>query len=261
MNRPLFQSSGASTRPGRHDEKTIGEAVNQFLDTKRGEGIADMAHYEGFFERELLPWCHGAGIHWLDELSLEQATKFRNTLRNKGTVKNRKVARLRTFFQFCCDRRWTGENPAKNLKPSQEDDPDVDYFRPDEMRALEDACFVSHNWERGRDFAYRARRLRALILFLRWTGLAIVDSVRFQPERLRQNPEVIWTVMLRRQKNGNSVFVAIPPRWQMPCCRFHRSVISTSSGPGMGNQLQRSEAGAAAWIYYNARDVLPTIGN
>lgn len=78
------------------------------------------------------------------------------------------------------------------------------------MQKLLDACFVSHTWERGRDFEHRDKRLYALLLFMRWTGLAIIDCVRFERHRLRQNAEGVWSVMLHRQKNGNPVYVAVP---------------------------------------------------
>jgi site-specific recombinase XerD len=91
-------ASGTNGKP--EEQKTIAEAVEQFLETKRGENVVDMAHYEGFFDRELVVWCKEQGLFDLLELDLEQITKFRNSLRNKGTVKNRKLSRLRSFFFF-----------------------------------------------------------------------------------------------------------------------------------------------------------------
>ena len=190
--------------------QTLKEAITQFIDTKRGENLVDVTHYEGTFERELLPWCKQRGIRYVDELTLELVTKFRNSLHNLGTVKNRKLSRLRSFFEFCLDRGWVTTNVAKKIKRSQEDEPDVDYFSPEEMHALGNACFVSHTWERGRDYEYRDKRLRAFILFARWTGLSIIDCVRFERYRLQQNSDGVWTVLLRRMKNNNPVFVAIP---------------------------------------------------
>jgi site-specific recombinase XerD len=67
------------------------------------------------------------------ELGLEQVTNFRNQLSNRGTVKNRKLSRLRSFLAFCMDRRCIDENPAKKLKPANENDPSVEYFHPNEM--------------------------------------------------------------------------------------------------------------------------------
>jgi integrase/recombinase XerD len=206
VNKPLFGQNPAISM----QRQTVKEAVSQFLDMKRGENVMDMAHYVGFLERQFLKWCNERGIHYLDELNLELLIKFRNSLKNKGVVRNRKVSKLRTFFSFCCDVKWYPENIAKKIKPSQEDEPDVDYFQPEEMKELENACFVSHTWHSGHDYEYRARRLRAFILFARWTGLAMIDCVRFSPDRLQQHSTGVWTVLLRRQKNGNPVFVGIP---------------------------------------------------
>ncbi len=90
-----------------------------------------MAHYEGLFNRQFLLWCKEQGLFDVKELGLEQVTHFRNQLSNRGTVKNRKLSRLRSFSRFCMDRRWIDENPAKQLKPANEDDPSVEYFHPE----------------------------------------------------------------------------------------------------------------------------------
>ena len=211
MNKPLF----GAVSPGKKKApttKTIAEAIEQFLETKRGESIVDMAHYEGLFSREFLHWCKEQGLFEMDELGLEQVTKFRNQLSNKGSVKNVKLSRLRSFFAFCMDRRWVDENPAKKVKLAVEDEPRVDHFNLEEMQKLLDACLTSHKWKQGRDFEYRERRLRALLLFMRWTGLSIIDCIRFERFRLHKNEDGVWSVLLHRQKTGNPVFVAVPPR-------------------------------------------------
>jgi integrase/recombinase XerD len=209
---PLKQKlrSPLDQQPDGDQVKTIEGAIERFLQTKRGESVKDMAHYEGLFKRELLTWCKEQGLFDITELDLDQVTQFRNQLANKGTVKNRKVSRLRNFFEFCQDRHWIDDNPARRLKPANEEPPAVDYFTPEEMQKLLQACFISHSWERGRDFEYRDRRLHALLLFMRWTGLSIIDCIRFERNRMQQNADGVWFVMLHRQKNGNPVFVAIP---------------------------------------------------
>ncbi len=126
------------------------------------------------------------------------------------TVKNRKLSRLRGFFQFCRQRGWLDNNPAEFVKPSQEQPPQPEYFQAEEFCQLLDTCYVSHRWKRGHDYHYRADRLRAFLLFARWMGLATVDVVRFRRTWLSQDGSGIWRVMLYRQKNGNPVYVAIP---------------------------------------------------
>lgn len=61
-NRPLFNLVAGSNGKAVAERQTVKEAISQFLEMKRGENIVDMAHYEGLFERELLPWCRERGI-------------------------------------------------------------------------------------------------------------------------------------------------------------------------------------------------------
>jgi len=89
-------------------------------------------------------------------------------------------------------------------------EPPAEYFLPDEFRKLLDTCYVSHTWERGRDYEHRADRLRAFLLFALWTGLAMIDVVRFRRDWLSKDINGVWRAMLYRQKNGNPVYVAIP---------------------------------------------------
>jgi integrase/recombinase XerD len=206
-----FPGMNVSERPSAITP-SIADAIDAFIETKRGESVSDMTHYEGLFNREFLAWCKERGLFDVREISLDEITRFRNQLENKPTVKNRKLSRLRSFLAFCLDRGWVEENAARKLKPAREDEPEVDYFHPDEMEKILDACFTSHEWERGRDFEYRDRRLRALLLFMRWTGLSIIDCIRFEKHRLSKNGDGVWSVLLRRMKNGNPVFVAIPPQ-------------------------------------------------
>jgi hypothetical protein len=43
------------SEPKSEESRTIAEAVEQFLAAQSRENIVDMTHYEGLFERELLP--------------------------------------------------------------------------------------------------------------------------------------------------------------------------------------------------------------
>jgi len=106
-----------------------------------------------------------------------------------SSTRNRKVSRLRSFFQFCRLRRWMEDNPAEFITPSQEQEPEAEYFQANEFRKLLDACYVSHTWERRRDYEHRADRLCAFLLFARWTGLAMIDVVRFRRDGVIEGRE------------------------------------------------------------------------
>src|SRR5208282_5239230 len=95
-NKPLFEPANARAAEQKDElpqRKTLADAIKQFIDTKRGENVVDVAHYTGFFERQLLPWCKEQGIYLLRDLDLEEVTKFRNSLDNRASVKNRKISR------------------------------------------------------------------------------------------------------------------------------------------------------------------------
>ena len=162
-------------------------------------------------ERQLLTWCKEQGIVYLAELTLDNITNFRNRWKNKGTTSNRKASRLRGFFRYCKVRRWIKENPAELLEPSKEDAVPTDHFYPEEFEKILDATYVSHEWHGGHDFRFRSDRIRAVLLFKRWTGMAIIDVVRFEKFRLVQDQDGDWVVKLHRTKTGEWVEVTIPP--------------------------------------------------
>jgi hypothetical protein len=74
--------------------------------------------------------------------------EFRNSLDNRGTVKNRKVSRLRSFFHFCRMRRGVDNNPAEFGKPSREQEPQAEYLQPDEftVKSQNEWTSAGHTW-------------------------------------------------------------------------------------------------------------------
>lgn len=56
----------------------------------------------------------------------------------------------------------------------------TDYFPREEFQALVDATYSYGDWRGGHDFEHRRDRLRALILLMRWSGLAITDAVTLE---------------------------------------------------------------------------------
>ena len=214
LNKPVFDAAQSAVTRQTAQKKTIADAVADYMASKQGtnRSYETVKQDITLFERHLLIWSREQGIWDLAELDLENITRFRNTWKNNGATTNRKTSRLRNFFRYCQRRHWINENPAELLESSTERSVPTDYFRTEEWRRILDATFASHDWHGGHDFQHRAERTRALLLFMRWTGLAIIDCVRFSPDRMRRDAHGVWTVMLRRTKNGKPVFVAIPPQ-------------------------------------------------
>jgi len=81
------------------------------------------------------------------------------------------------------------------------------WFPKPEFKRIVDATYAYGGWHGGRDFQFRADRLRALVLLMRWSGLAIQDAVTLERDRLSDDGKLF----LYRAKTGVPVYVPIPP--------------------------------------------------
>jgi integrase/recombinase XerD len=212
MNRSLLASLIGDDAKIAATQKTIKDAVSDYMESKHGTNrrYETIKQEVTLLERQFLDWCAQQGIVYLAELNLENITKFRNSWGNTGTTTNRKASRLRGFFRYCQRRKWIIDNPAELLEPSKEDPTPTDHFSPDEYQKILDATYVSHEWQGGRDFKHRSDRVRAVLLFMRWTGLAVIDVVRFEKWRMTRDNDGVWMVKLHRTKTNQWVQVAIP---------------------------------------------------
>lgn len=69
------------------------------------------------------------------------------------------------------------QNLRRNSSRPQKMIPRSIIFARPKCKRLDASC-VSHHWERGREFEHRIHRLHALLLFMRWRGLSIIDCRR-----------------------------------------------------------------------------------
>ena len=81
------------------------------------------------------------------------------------------------------------------------------WFPKTEFQRIVDATYAYGEWRGGRDFHFRADRLRALVLLMRWSGLSIQDAVTLERERLSDDGKIF----LYRAKTGVPVNVPVPP--------------------------------------------------
>jgi integrase len=99
------------------------------------------------------------------------------------------------------------KNPTNALKrPVTPGNRPTDYFNRREFQRI---VFATEKYEYGggHDCRHRAKRLRALVLLMRWSGLAIKDAVGLRREGLDDS----GAPFLRRAKTGVPVFVPLPP--------------------------------------------------
>lgn len=191
----------------------LDEAVKAFREDEDSRNLSKETTKQSktLLESQLVTWASEHGIEYLDEFTAAHASKFRSSWKNTGSTSERKRVRLIGFFDWCMQHKLTGENPARVLKPAASTSPPTDYFRPAEFEKIIDATYTYAEWRGGRDFVHRAERVRALLLTMRWAGLAIQDAVTLERDRLQENNDGDNQIFLYRAKTGVPVYVVVPP--------------------------------------------------
>jgi integrase/recombinase XerD len=105
---------------------------------------------------------------------------------------------MRTFFRFVHDSGWLPSNPATKIKPPKIDDTPTLPFSRDEFTRVLAACDKYPNKK-------NARRLRALVLLLRYSGLRITDAVTLSKHQIEDG-----VLKLHTAKTGTHVRVPLP---------------------------------------------------
>ncbi len=200
-----------SARPGAPKPApaiSIAEAVAAFRADEAGRCLSKSTTKQSktLFEVQLLPWAKDVGLALLKELTTPNLIKFRASWGNGPNTTRRKHERLIGFFEFCISNDWLGKNPAVKMKKAEEKRVPTDYFTREEFQRIVDATYAYADWRGGRDFRYRPERMRALILLMRWSGLAIRDAVSLEKDKLCADGKLF----LYRAKTGVPVRVPLP---------------------------------------------------
>jgi integrase/recombinase XerD len=144
---------------------------------------------------------------FVSEIRLEELDEFRSTwteLYPSSATRQQVQTRLRGFLRHCYDARWLDRIPR--LSAIKADEPPTLPFSAKEYehiltvipRAFEDAT--------------KAKRVRALVQLMRYSGLAIRDAVTLRRVELQWDTQKkIHRVTTSRQKTGTHVSVPIPP--------------------------------------------------
>ncbi|HKE31012.1 MAG TPA: hypothetical protein VKD65_04750, partial [Candidatus Angelobacter sp.] len=157
-----------------------------------------LAPMKALLERKFLPWCQQHRLFRLDQVRTPQLREFRATWDSGLRTATRRHERMRSFFVFCVSNGWLASNPMDGLKkPLVPQTAPTDYFNREEFKRLVNATY-EYEYGGGHDCRCRAARLRALVLLMRWSGLAIKDAVILERRRLDSR----GALFLRRAKTG-----------------------------------------------------------
>jgi integrase/recombinase XerD len=191
--------------PDRVEIITIARATNQIVAdaTARGLRTDTIAKYK-LLTRELEAFAAARKITTFADFDLPAILAFRASWKNKNHGALKKLERLRLFFDFARDNGWITENLAERVKsPRVTSLPTLPFSGAQMTKILQAANDrVETVQAQGKD---NSRRLRGLVLLLRYSGLRIGDAASCSIDRLTDGKLRLYT-----QKTGTHVHCPLP---------------------------------------------------
>lgn len=197
LKRRLTQTGGAADGP-----KTLKSAWDEFVRDAEARNLreATLRKYR-YLRGDMERFAASQGLRFVAEFNLEQLRKWRFTWPNKNLSAVKKVEFVRCFLRFAHDAGWIPENPARKLKsPKITARPTLPFTREEMIQVL--AAVEDY----GKASSLNRRRMKALVLLLRHSGLRIGDAVTLSCERLDGDKLFLCT-----SKAGTLVYCPLPP--------------------------------------------------
>ena len=174
---------------------TIREASSIFLEQDariRNLREATIQGYQAVF-RALSRWADESGLSALEDLDESLVGAWVGSWTYRPSTTRQRLSQLKGYFRFTVDRGWIPRSPVATLRPPRSDSPTTMPLEVSEVRAL-----LAASQDRPKE--------RALILLMRYSGLAIADAAT-----LKRAAVAGTELTLRRAKSGELVTVDLPP--------------------------------------------------
>lgn len=203
-----YEAVGKPIEPDR--PPMVRQAVETFIHDKQGQSLS--AGVIGKFQRELnrlVTFAETKGKFYLSEITLPDLTEFRSTWDAEypsSITRQRVQARLRAFFRYAQSAGYTQRNPAADMSAIKVKQAPTLPLTPEQFKKLLETI--------PEEFpdATKAARVHALIRCMRYTGLAIRDTVCLERFKIQWDAgKKVNRVVTSRAKTGVDVSVPIPP--------------------------------------------------
>jgi integrase/recombinase XerD len=185
-------------------KQTVRASVDGFLKAKKVRDITLDAYQRYEIElNRLITFCEGTGVYAIEALTLPVLIAYKATwpdIYPSSTTRSIVQKRLNGFLKFCRDAGYITVLPK--LDPVKITEPPTLPLSDEEFNRL--LAAVPEEFTNG-----NAARVRALILLMRWSGLAVRDASTLQVGQLLRT-KTTYSVVTARQKTGTHVMVPIP---------------------------------------------------
>jgi integrase/recombinase XerD len=192
----------------------IAVAVQQFLQEveRLNREEATRSKYKLTLSR-LLAWCavQQPAVILLYQLDVSTLRSWILSWTGAPTTRHNQHQRLRTFFRFCMDQGWAGENPAKkirNVTPHQE--ATLPFSRQQYDALIEATYYYDSPGKERNGNTKNSRRVRAYLELLRWSGLRAGDAACLPKSSLRDDDSLFVYQAKVRTKASAPVCVLLP---------------------------------------------------
>ena len=134
------------------------------------------------------------GLRFVAEFKLEELRKWRSSWPNRNLSAVRKLEFVRCFLRFAHDAGWIPDNPARKLKL-----PKIVVWPTMPFTSEEMVAILSALDNCGQEGSRNRRRMRALVLLLRHSGLRTGDAATLSTERINGDKLFLYTSKAERR--------------------------------------------------------------
>jgi len=140
----------------------------------------------------------------LRSVTTDALRRLRESWKLAPITMQKRLEMVRKFFNFCMDSDWIDKNPARGVEaPPAKYDPTLPFTDAEMERILwaADSIREAHpKIPKGTE-----KKLKALILLMRYSGIRISDAVMFRREKLKDEK-----LFLKQEKTKHPVWVPLP---------------------------------------------------
>jgi integrase len=215
------QRSLVPSEPNSANQFRIDEAIERFFVHlhSRDLSVATIKKNRVVIGKQLAAFCRDRGFLYLVQLGINELDSLIATWKESSISKVKKLERLKGFFRFCHSRKMIPDDPSVSLRKPKVTNPPTLPFSEEQMAGILHACgrFLGSNRKPG---GQNSKRLKALVLLMRYSGLRIGDALRLTDDptpltvgkRIIVPPHIIGNrLFLYTQKTGTNVYVPLPP--------------------------------------------------
>ena len=177
-------------------------------------GHVDTTTYEVKINGRFFDWIKTLPLTerpvYIADITPTHLTQWRATWDFKGTTPKQRWGMVKSFFNFCEIQGWLADSPARKLK-SLKGETERAIFSDDQYSKILDNVYgyepenipaeTKKNWQ---------KRLEIFLELLRWTGMDLIDAVKFTTDQV-----VDGVLTYTRQKTGVQAIIPLDERVQI----------------------------------------------